>query len=169
VDNALSSESGFIVVGLGSPIRRDDRVGLEVARLVHARMNNPSIEFREMAVGGIQLVESLIGYDRAIVVDAIQSDNGRTGDCYRLELEALSQLPGFTHQFGLMEGLELGRRLRLHLPSRLSIWVVEVVDPYTISTEMTEEVERAVPLAVETIFAEESEYSAGTEDSNGLA
>lgn len=155
----MNADSHSIIIGLGSPIRRDDRVGIEVARQLHERIGDPEFEFREMAVGGIQLMESLIGYDRAIVVDAIQSESGRVGDCYRIELEHLSRFPGFSHQFGLTEGLELGRRLGLHLPERFSIWVIEVSDPFTIDTEMTKEVADAVPAAVETILA--AEFSDG--------
>jgi hydrogenase maturation protease len=150
-----------IIIGLGSPIRSDDAVGPEVARRVFESLDSERVECREMAVGGIELVESLVGYDHAVIVDAIQREGGRIGECYRLDLEHVTQPepPGFSHQFGLVEGLELARRLGMDVPSHLSVYVVEVADPYTISETMTPEVMDAVPAAVEKILREEFRVS----------
>ena len=146
-----------IIIGLGSPIRSDDAVGPVVARRVHRSLNRPDVECREMAVGGIELVESLIGFDHAVIVDAIQSAEGKVGECYRLDLEQSvgPDPPGFSHQFGLLEGMELARRLAIGVPSRLSVYVVEVADPFTISETMTPQVAAAIPDAVQRILSEE--------------
>jgi hydrogenase maturation protease len=110
-----------------------------------------------MAVGGIELVESLVGYDHAVIVDAIQTEGGRIGECYKLDLDesAGPDPPGFSHQFGLLEGMELAKRLGMAIPSRLSVYVVEVADPYTISESMTPNVAAAVPTAAQKILEEE--------------
>jgi len=146
-----------LIVGLGNPIRTDDAVGLVVARAVHARLARPDVELCELAAGGLELVERLAGYDHAVIVDAIQSEHGRVGECYRLDWECGrgSQRTGGTHEVGLLEGLELARRLGFQTPEAVRVYVVEVADPYTFGMEMTAEVRAAVPAAVERIIATE--------------
>ena len=60
-----------------------------------------------------------------------------------------------THEVGLIEGMEFGRKVGLEMPGHLRVYAVEVADPFTFSTEMTPEVQAAVPLAAEHILAEE--------------
>ena len=146
-----------IIVGLGNPIRRDDAVGPAVARLVHQRLGAADVDFREAAVGGIELVELLAGYDRAVIIDAIKTEGGHVGDCYLLDLDGSrpSARTGMTHEVGLLEGMEFGRKVGLEMPGYLRVYAVEVADPFTFSTEMTPEVQAAVPLVAEHILAEE--------------
>jgi len=152
------STASSVIVGLGNPILRDDAVGLAVARCVHARLADPQVHLLEAAVGGIQLIEMLDGYDKAVIVDAITTEGGRVGDHYLLDLEGStrsSRRTGMTHEIGLLEGLELGRDVGLHMPDYLRVYAVEVADPFTFGTEMTDEVKAAVPIVAESILSAE--------------
>lgn len=60
-----------LIIGLGNPIVRDDSVGLRVAKLLADRFRTK----RDVTVatdcwGGLRLMERMIGFDRAIVIDA---------------------------------------------------------------------------------------------------
>ena len=145
------------IVGLGNSVLTDDAVDPAVARLIHQRLGNADVDFIEAAVGGIELVELLVGYDRAVIIDAIQTDGGRIGDCYLLDLAGSrpSRRTGMTHEVGLLEGLEFGRRIGLETPHSLRVYAVEVADPFTFSTQMTPEVQAAVGSVAEHILAEE--------------
>ena len=102
-----------IIIGLGNSILTDDAVGPAVARLMHQRLGDANVDLREASVGGIELVELLAGYDKAIIIDAIRTEGGRAGDCYLLDLEGSrpSRRTGMTHEVGLLEGLEFGRKI----------------------------------------------------------
>jgi len=146
-----------VIIGLGNSILTDDAVGPAVARLVHQRLGDGNVDLREAAVGGIELVELLEGYDKAVIIDAIKTDGGQVGDCYLLDLDGSkpSHHTGMTHELGLLEGLEFGRRIGLKMPGYLRVYAVEVADPFTFSTEMSAEVQAAVPSVAEHILAEE--------------
>ena len=146
-----------VIVGLGNPIRTDDAVGPVVARLVHQRLGAANVDLREAAVGGIELVELLAGYDCAVIIDAIKTEDGCVGDCYLLDLEGSkpSHRTGMIHEVGLLEGLEFGRRVGMQMPGYLRVYAVQVADPFTFGTELTDEVQAAVPAVVERIVAEE--------------
>ena len=66
-----------LVLGLGNPILSDDGVGLRVARAVESQLSQQEITVMETSMGGLSLLDLLTGYDRAIIIDAIQTRGGR--------------------------------------------------------------------------------------------
>jgi hydrogenase maturation protease len=56
-----------IVIGLGNPILGDDGVGWQIAQQVEQQSDfPPDVEVDCLALGGISLMERLIGYQKAI-------------------------------------------------------------------------------------------------------
>ncbi|MFC1737055.1 hydrogenase maturation protease [Candidatus Hydrogenedentota bacterium] len=149
-----------ILVGLGNPFMCDDAVGIVVARRVHSQIkDNINLDLAEASVGGLDLIDILTGYDQAIIIDAVQTENGKPGDFYILDLPDLGegQTPAMSHHVGLLEGLELANRLGVKMPRDLRIYAIEVADPYTFVTSMTSSVEAAIPEVVETIVKDTCE------------
>ena len=63
-----------LVIGLGNPLVTDDSVGLRVVeRLKPLLADRSDVEVSEDYWGGLRLMERMIGFDRAIVIDAIQT------------------------------------------------------------------------------------------------
>ena len=61
-----------LIVGLGNPILGDDRVGLEVAnRLKKMIGETENIDILEFSGSAIHLAETLLGYDRVIIIDCV--------------------------------------------------------------------------------------------------
>jgi hydrogenase maturation protease len=153
-----------LVLGLGNPILTDDGVGIHVVRAVAACLPNAQCpipdsppSFAEASVGGLRLLDHLAGYDRVILVDAIQTSGGRPGDVYRLgpgDLQA-SLHSSSTHDLSLPAALELGRRLGMRLPGDddLILLAVEVEDVLTFGEICTPAVARAIPRAMEAVLA----------------
>jgi hydrogenase maturation protease len=148
-----------LVLGLGNPILTDDGVGIHVVRAA-ARRRPPkkNVTFAEASVGGLRLLDPLLGYSRLILVDAIQTRGGEPGAIYRLgpgDVQATFH-SGSTHDLSLAAALDLGRRLGLHLPGddALTILAVEVKDVLTFGETCTAAVTEAIPRAVDAVLAE---------------
>jgi hydrogenase maturation protease len=63
-----------LVLGLGNPILTDDKVGIHVVRAAAGHCSPANgVTFAEASVGGLRLLDLLAGYDRAVMVDAIQT------------------------------------------------------------------------------------------------
>lgn len=69
----------IIVVGLGNPILSDDSVGIRVARVLNERITQPGINVVEASIAGLDFLDFLTGYDKAIIVDAVNTEGGRQG------------------------------------------------------------------------------------------
>ncbi len=146
-----------IVIGIGNPVLSDDRAGLEVARRIAELLPTESgIAVRELYVGGLRLMEAMAGYDRAILVDSMATPGAAPGLIRRPSMHQLfhTRNTRSTHDANLAVALELGRSLGLHLPSRLLIWAIEAADVESFGERLTEAVERAVPLVVDSVMRE---------------
>jgi hydrogenase maturation protease len=152
-----------LVVGLGNPILGDDAIGWRVAEAVEARLqrkvdlDEAGIEFDYLSLGGLSLMERLIGYRRAIIVDSIQTQAGELGQVFSFNLEALPDLSaGHTtaaHDTSLQTALALGRQMGAELPGEVQVVAVEANRVFDFSDQLTPAVAAAIPTAAEAVLA----------------
>lgn len=144
-----------IVVGLGNPIVTDDGVGNKIAEILQDKVG-PDVDVVEASLGGLKLMDVMTGYDKAILVDAIQTEGGKVGDIYRINEESLqfSHRMVSAHDINMYTALDLGRKTGIKLPDEISIFAVEVKDVTNFGETLTPEVEKVVPEVVEMILKE---------------
>lgn len=146
-----------VVIGVGNPVRRDDAAGLAVARRVRERLAGRSdVDVTELWAGGLRLVEAMVGYDRAVVVDAMSTGRHAPGTVCRLSLADLGSAHNLTcvHDASLPTGLEIFRQCQQPLPSDILVWGIEGADLGSLSEELSEPVQSAIAPAVEAILCE---------------
>ncbi len=148
-----------LVVGVGNLLRTDDGVGIHVINRLGKL--HPGIDTLDAAMGSIEIIEAMRGYDRAIIVDAIET-GAEPGTIYRVNLTGGEEPPVVTHSHGtdLITILQLGRQLFPDdMPPEIFLIAVEAGDTTTISDEPTPNVQNAikkvVKIIVDNIAAEE--------------
>ncbi len=155
-----------LVIGLGNPLLGDDGVGWHVAEEVRQALreapppredNRPSsVEVDCHVGGGLSLMERLVGYDRAIVIDAIYTGQRSVGSVTCLPLEALPHPSAghltSAHETNLWTALQVGRTMGAHLPAQVIVVAVESPYVYEFSQELTPPVAAAVPQAVRKVL-----------------
>ena len=143
-----------LVIGIGNSYRRDDAVGLVVARELKERVPGP-VTVLEHGGEGADLMEVWRDARRVILVDAARS-GARPGAIHRIDggLEPLppSMFGDSTHAFSVAEAVELSRVLG-RLPERLIVFGIEGED-YRLGTELSPAVRLAVPQVVDAVLAE---------------
>lgn len=153
-----------LVLGLGNPILTDDGVGIEVVRTLKPRVDDPQVTLHESSLGGLNLLDILVGYDRAIIVDAIQTRGGTVGGVYHLGADDFEPClhVSCAHDIDFATALELGRKIGLRLPRDITIVAVEVQDVVTFGEKCTPLVQVAINTAVDMVLQElESAACAG--------
>ena len=148
-----------LVLGIGNPILSDDGAGIRVAQDVGEKLNDPQITVAETSEAGLSLLDSIVGYDKVIIIDAIQTEKGQAGQIYRMGAEdfSLTKHLSSPHQINLATALELGKMLNLAMPQEITIFAVEAKDITSFSEKCTPEVERAIPEAIKMVLEELSE------------
>jgi len=141
----------ILVLGLGNPLVTDDSVGLRVAaELKDLLAGRPEVEVGEDFCGGLRLMERMIGYDRAIVIDAIQT-GAPPGTLHRLAVDSIpTQRSASAHDASLPTALALGRLAGAALPRDEDILLVgiEADDVLSFGEECTPAVREAIGPAV---------------------
>ena len=144
-----------IILGLGNPILGDDAVGCRIVEELEKEKhtfssNNISIE--PFYRGGIALMERLVGFDRAFIIDSIQGLGGEPGTIHEL---SLSDLPTMTadspHDTSLKAALELGKKMGAHLPSEIIIFAVEIKYSLDFSEILSPAVENSIPVVIKKV------------------
>ncbi|HVP81089.1 MAG TPA: hydrogenase maturation protease [Thermodesulfobacteriota bacterium] len=148
-----------IVLGLGNPIRSDDGIGCRVVREVERRLSGwvgRNVEIESFYRGGIALMERLIGYEKAILVDSIEDLSGVPGTLRRLTLDDLpkSNHVDSPHDTSFKAALEMGRRLGAELPTEIVIFGVGIVPTSDFSEELSPEVAGSVEPTVRAVLEE---------------
>jgi hydrogenase maturation protease len=143
-----------LVLGMGNSILSDDGVGIRVAHEVADQLNNPQVTVLETSAAGLSLLDSIVGYDKVIIIDAIQTERGEAGQIYRMGSEDFSNTKHFVspHQVNLATSLELGKMLNLAMPQEIAIFAVEAEDITNFGEKCTPEVEKAIPEVVRMVL-----------------
>lgn len=160
----------IIVIGLGNPILGDDGVGWRVAeeiqRLLQLPMTNTPSPFESnwglvvdvecISLGGLSLMERLVGYDRAILIDAISTGQRPPGAVHCFPFEALPDPAAghssSAHDTSLKTALSVGRSMGLQLPDEITVVAVESESVHDFSEELSPPVSTAVPQAARLVI-----------------
>lgn len=144
-----------LVVGLGNPILGDDGVGWVVAEQVRKHLP-PEVpaDVDCLSLGGISLMERLIGYERAILVDAYVCNDG-PGEIVLSRLEELPDYSAFhltsVHDMSLQNAMKLGRQMGARLPDEVAVVGISARHVYDFSEELSPPVLEAVPKATQIV------------------
>jgi hydrogenase maturation protease len=140
-----------LVVGLGNPILGDDGVGWRVIDELD-ELDHGEASLQQACVGGVSLMEILVGYRRAIIVDAIidLEDEPGTVWCRPLsdvETRVASHLDS-THDAPLPAAIEAGRAMGVDLPSDIEVVGIVIERGDVFGEQLSDVVAAAIPVAV---------------------
>ena len=141
------------IIGLGNEFLSDDGVGIRVVRELKNRLTLGSAAFEELSVGGLQLLDYLVGTEECVIVDAITSGLQPAGTLYRFIQDADHEPIKLTssHQIDLSQVLSLAKLLGAALPKRLTVYGIEANDVTTFQDSCTNQVSSAIPRLVDLI------------------
>ena len=158
-----------LIVGLGNPALGDDGVGWKVVKEVCKSLpEDLRVQVNCLTHGGMGLMEHLIGYDYAILVDAFATD----APVGSISVLKLSQLPNYSayhimsaHDTSLLQAIEKGRKMGAHLPIDVMVVGIATGNIHEFSEDLSPPVTRMVPCIVKIVLNLLSEFM--KEESNG--
>lgn len=179
-----NTDAPILIIGLGNPILGDDGVGWEVANEIKRRLGlvkgpikrfepnmvvdtERNIEIDCLALGGLSLMERLIGYEKIVIIDSITTRMHPVGTVWKLTLDQLpDRSVGHTtaiHDTSLQNAIRVGEQMGADLPplDRVHVIGVEAEQVYDFSDDLTEPVANAVEEAVELVLALIEQFQAG--------
>ncbi len=139
-----------LVVGLGNPILGDDGVGWRVIDELD-ELDHDGASLQQACVGGVSLMELLVGYRRAIIVDAIIDPEVAPGSVWRrslsdVETRVASHLDS-SHDAPLPAAIEAGRAMGVDLPSDIEVVGIVIERGDVFGEQLSDAIAEAVPVA----------------------
>jgi hydrogenase maturation protease len=115
----------------------DDAIGIRVAEEILRRM--PGLEGDLSASGGMDVLDCIIGYDRAVIIDAMVTGKFAPGTVRRVDVdpELQTQRAVYSHGMNFLRAIEVGRITGADIPGEILIYGIEVADPKTINDSMS--------------------------------
>jgi len=151
--NHDAAHAPIAVLGLGNDLLADDAIGILAARELAPQLE-PHADVIATAEHGVSLLDLLVGYERVIVIDAVQTGRRRVGQVFEISLDELSAIPSPSpHYVGLPDLIVLAQQIDLPFPRDMRIVAVEVADVHTIGGRMTSQVRRSLPKVCATVQA----------------
>ncbi len=149
-----SSADKTLVIGLGNPLVSDDSVGLRVAAQLKGLLaGRENVEVTEDYWGGLRLMERMIGYDRAVIIDATYT-GASPGTIHHLSTDSIAtQKSASAHDVNLPTALAFGRTAGAHLPADKDVRLIgiEAEDLINFNDQCTPAVAAAIPRAVQEV------------------
>ena len=142
-----------IILGVGNPILCDDGAGIHVAHQLKQHITDQTITINEAYTGGMNLLDMMIGYDKAILIDTVYIAEAKNGEVKRLTLHDSGNTchSSNPHDVSLQEALRLAEKLgEKNIPKEIIvIGIVVKEQPIHFGEQLSKNIQAAVPKAVE--------------------
>jgi hydrogenase maturation protease len=145
---------GTIIVGIGNPILGDDGVGIHVLRELGELKLDEDITLEEAFTGGMNLVDIIVGYEKAILIDAVSRPEDEPGRVYLMDARSMESSHSTNpHDTSSPEALEVARKMgQKELPSVIHLVGINIRPQFDFKDGLSGEVARSVPEAVERVL-----------------
>lgn len=133
------SKINWIILGIGNDILTDDAIGPKIVNRLKGDIKVDGAFFETAAVGGMQVIELISGFSRAIIVDAIRTAEGSPGDVYHLtpnDFKETLHLSSF-HDMNFITALDFANRTEMDIPVQIDIIAIEIVEDLTFSNDFS--------------------------------
>jgi hydrogenase maturation protease len=168
-----SLPASVLVIGLGNPILGDDGVGWCIADRITELLSHlqptpqnptrpssissiPRYEVDCLSLGGLSLMERILGYEQVILIDAIATGENPPGTVVKLPL---SDLPNrayghlsSAHDTTLQNALQVAQTMGAKIPSLITVIGIEIIPDYNFSQEISPPVMEAIPKAIDVVM-----------------
>ena len=105
----------------------------------------------------MNLLELLLGYDKAIIVDAVKTENGENGEVKRIPLSNFSTMHSCNpHDVSLIEAIEVAKKMgEERIPKEIIVIGIMMKQiPCEFGEKLSKEIAAAVPKAVDITLKE---------------
>jgi hydrogenase maturation protease len=114
------------------------------------------IDLLEHAASGYSLAERLVGYERAVIVDALTDTQAEVGTVTQVEIQEPSGHSFLSfHTAGFHDILTLARSIGLEVPRAIVMYGIAIREPESFSENLSAELAARLPQIVKAVAEQE--------------
>jgi len=141
-----------IILGVGNQILGDDGVGIHVVKELKKHLqNNSNVTVDEAITGGMNLLDLILGYEKAIIVDAVKAKDAKDGEVKRIPLGDFNTMHSCNpHDVSLTEAILMAEKMgEKRIPKEIIVIGIMMKQiPCEFSEDLSSNIASAVPKAV---------------------
>jgi hydrogenase maturation protease len=136
-------KSKTLILGLGNDILTDDGIGPKLVLDLQKELSNDQFDYLNVCVGGLELLDHMLGYDTVFILDAIKTENGKPGEVFFLSTMDFKETSHISnlHDINFLTALKLAEKLSITVPSNIHIIAIEIIEDRVFSENLSPEVE----------------------------
>jgi hydrogenase maturation protease len=141
------SRGKCLVLGFGSDALSDDGVPVRLVQDLRVLESLSSITFETSAIGGLDLLDLLEGYEIAILIDTQLTSRRKPGEIHEFTPDNFEETFHLSSQHDLTfhEALRFAKEMGISMPGDIHIIAIEIVEKNKLSFEFSEEIQENYP------------------------
>jgi len=126
----------------------DDGVGIHVVRMLKEKIPaRDDLVFKELGVGGLKLVEEILGYEKVFIIDSVNMEHrqiGRIREFSPEQFKTTEQSNPSPHVMNFATALELYKRLDpSEIPGTIRIYTIDIDPDFNFHEELSPTIQAA--------------------------
>jgi len=141
---------------MGNPFRCDDTVGLKIAEILKEKCNDKNVVVKSGSIDGLAMLDEIIGFDKVILIDSIESENGNPGDIFKIKIDPTETKPSLvaSHGVDFISALKIGIQFGYKMPAQIFVYAVKIKDNTTFNEDCTDVVSASIPEVIQRVLGE---------------
>ena len=137
------SRGKCLVLGFGSDALSDDGIPVRLVNDLKVVVSQNKFKFETSAVGGLELLELLEGFDKAVLIDTQLTSRRKPGEIHEFTPDNFEETFHLSSQHDLTfhEALRFAKEMGLSMPHDIRIIAIEIVENKKLSFEFSEEID----------------------------
>ena len=144
-----------LILGIGNDILTDDGIGPKLVSEIKSKRIPGNIDYRNIFIGGLDILEMIQGYRKVIFIDAIITKEGVPGTVYHFKPEDFKETIHLSnlHDANFLTALDLGRKMGMNIPADIHIIAIEIIEDRVFSDQFSQEILMKFPLIFEKVIS----------------
>lgn len=161
----MKKDKEILVLGIGNEILTDDGIAPKLVKDLEKNLDLPFADFETAALGGLEILEFIQGFQKVILIDAIKTKDGIPGDVYLFTLDDFKETLHLSnlHDISFLTAMKLGTKLGFEMPEDMKIIAIEIIEDLVFSNDFTEPLQKRYNEIYKDIEIFLSEYAKNVE------
>ncbi|MHC4395821.1 MAG: hydrogenase maturation protease [Planctomycetota bacterium] len=129
-----------VIIGVGNTILSDDGIGIYIAEKLKKELND--VEVQTTSSSGLNLIDYILGYQKAIFIDSVKTETGRLGQTNVYNMDDFeNNMPFSIHTTDLINAIKICRKCEMNVPEQIFFIGIEIKDNSTFTEHFSREID----------------------------
>ena len=137
----------ILVLGVGNDIHQDVGIPVKLTEDLQGILKTESIDFENLFVGGLELLEYIHGYKGVVFIDTIKTDEGVPGRVHHFTVDNYRETLHLScrHDVTFHMSLEIGNTLGFNITDEIMIIGIEILEDLEFGAVLSNDLKNHYP------------------------